>query len=99
MYDKYTKLTYFGGRDYDTETVRWTTKDPIGLNGGLNVYAYVNSVNYIDPEGRYLVVVAGCIAGGPLGAAGCAGPGAGLGLAFSDGTANASIDSAISSLL
>jgi len=53
IYDQHTKLTRFGARDYDAEISRWTTKDPIGLNGGLNVYGYVGGdpVNIIDPLG------------------------------------------------
>lgn len=40
---------------------RWTTKDPIGFNGGdTNLYAYVggNPMSYIDPEGTFLLPVA-----------------------------------------
>ena len=57
FYDQHTKLTRFGARDYDAYIGRWTTKDPIGLNGGLNVYRYVGSdpVNGIDPEGKEVV--------------------------------------------
>jgi len=57
LYDQHTKLTRFGARDYDAEIGRWTTKDPIGLNGGLNVYGYVGGdpVNGIDPEGKEVV--------------------------------------------
>ncbi len=57
LYDQHTKLTRFGARDYDAEIGRWTTKDPIGLNGGLNVYSYVGGdpVNGIDPEGKEVV--------------------------------------------
>jgi RHS repeat-associated protein len=53
LYDRDTRLVRFGARDYDAETGRWTAKDPIGLAGGLNTYAYVgnNPVNYIDPFG------------------------------------------------
>ncbi|MGK5092044.1 RHS repeat-associated core domain-containing protein [Deltaproteobacteria bacterium TL4] len=54
LYDDDTKLVRFGARDYDTEIGRWTTKDPIGFNGGdTNLYAYVGSdpINSIDPTG------------------------------------------------
>lgn len=41
LYDPDTGLVRFGARDYDAETGRWTTKDPIGFAGGLNLYGYV----------------------------------------------------------
>jgi RHS repeat-associated protein len=54
LYDKDTKLTKFGYRDYDSYTGRWTSKDPIDFNGGdTNLYNYVmgDPVNLVDPEG------------------------------------------------
>ncbi|MDR1555134.1 MAG: RHS repeat-associated core domain-containing protein, partial [Campylobacteraceae bacterium] len=54
LYDKDTKLTKFGYRDYDSYTGRWTTKDPIDFDGGdSNLYGYVlnDPVNFVDPEG------------------------------------------------
>lgn len=54
LYDRDTKLVRFGARDYDAETGRWTTKDPIGFrNNATNLYGYVLSdpLNSIDPIG------------------------------------------------
>lgn len=56
MYDTQTKLTRFGARDYDSETGRWTTKDPIGFGGGdTNLYGYTanDPVNFTDPLGLW----------------------------------------------
>jgi RHS repeat-associated protein len=54
LYDHDTKLTKFGYRDYDSQTGRWTTKDPIDFEGGSsNLYGYVlnDPVNLIDEDG------------------------------------------------
>ena len=54
IYDPDTTLVRFGLRDYDAETGRWTTIDPILFSGGqTNLYAYVNNdpVNQGDPRG------------------------------------------------
>lgn len=42
-------------RNYDPETGRWTSKDPILFDGGdVNLYGYVlgDPVNGVDPEGQ-----------------------------------------------
>ncbi len=52
-YDSETGLHYNWHRYYSPETGRYISADPIGLAGGMNLYAYVegNPVNLIDPEG------------------------------------------------
>ncbi len=40
-YDSETEFTYFGRRYYFAELGRWVTPDPIGFEGGPNLYAYV----------------------------------------------------------
>lgn len=55
LYDADTGLVRFGARDYDPALGRWTTKDPVGVEGGdTNLYAYVGNdpVNATDPTGR-----------------------------------------------
>ena len=49
-YDQETGLYYNYYRYYDPNTGRYITSDPIGLEGGLNTYAYVggNPLNSVD---------------------------------------------------
>jgi RHS repeat-associated protein len=53
LYDRHTGLVRFGARDYDPSTGRWTAKDPIRFDGGMNHYLYVSGdpTNAIDPSG------------------------------------------------
>lgn len=52
-YDYATQLYHFRARWYDTETGRWLSNDPIGISGGLNLYAFCanDPVNFVDPMG------------------------------------------------
>ena len=53
QFDPATSLHYNYYRDYDPATGRYVETDPIGLEGGMNVYAYVdgNPVNRVDLSG------------------------------------------------
>jgi RHS repeat-associated protein len=44
---------YFGYRFYDPATQRWLNRDPIGEEGGVNLYGYVGNdpIDLIDPFG------------------------------------------------
>jgi RHS repeat-associated protein len=47
-------LLLFGARDYEPASGRWTSRDPIGFDGGqTNLYAYIadDPVNGRDPDG------------------------------------------------
>ena len=46
-------LSYNGFRDYNSLTGRYSESDPIGLDGGINTYGYVNAnpMTNVDPFG------------------------------------------------
>jgi RHS repeat-associated protein len=50
--DRESGLFYNRHRYYDPQMGRYITQDPIGLNGGINLYGYVGNPNqWIDPLG------------------------------------------------
>ena len=53
MLDLETGLYYYGYRYYDPETGRWPSRDPIGEQGGTNLYGFVGNdgVNQLDVLG------------------------------------------------
>ncbi len=56
--DSETGLHYNLNRYYDPDCGRFISQDPIGLNGGLNLYAYApNPLGWIDPLGLALTGV------------------------------------------
>jgi len=49
-------LIYFGFRYYNSRTGRWASRDPIGEEGGANIYGFVENAptEWIDPLGLAL---------------------------------------------
>jgi len=89
-FDPETMLHYNYFRDYDAATGRYVQSDPIGLDGGINTYAYAagNPNRYSDPRGLNPAI--GCVAGAWAGPVGC-GVGATVGTAVAGGIALAAI--------
>ncbi len=56
-YDEESSLYYLYNRYYDPLTGRFISKDPIGLQGGLNEYSYVhnNPIKFTDPLGLFAI--------------------------------------------
>lgn len=87
-WDKETGLYYYRARYYDPMEGRFISKDPIGFNGGINLYNYVqnNPVNFIDPTGLVTaIILSGGTDGNPFGHIALATTGAGI---YSYGTAD-----------
>ena len=66
LYDPTSQLSYNYYRDYNPRTGRYIESDPIGLQGGINTYAYVNGnpLWWTDPRG--LAICTYSITGGRL---------------------------------
>jgi RHS repeat-associated protein len=56
-YDQETGLYYNYHRYYDPMTGRYVTPDPIGLEGGINLFTYVqnNPITFSDPSGEQVI--------------------------------------------
>ena len=56
-------IGYFEPCDYESASGRatWLTRDPIGEEGGLNLYGYVSNqpLNYTDPKGEWAEIAVG----------------------------------------
>ncbi|MBM4258007.1 MAG: hypothetical protein FJ147_19205 [Deltaproteobacteria bacterium] len=71
IYDRDNGLVRHGARDYDPETGRWTSTDPIKFRGkDLNLYGnvFTDPVNGLDLDGRSFLVGFALNAGFALGA-------------------------------
>jgi RHS repeat-associated protein len=53
QYDQGSRLYYMRARYYDPQLGRFLSEDPIGISGGINLYAYAGNdpVNHYDPSG------------------------------------------------
>jgi RHS repeat-associated protein len=53
-FDTETSLCYYRARYYDPNSGRFVSEDPIRIQGGINLYAYVRNdpVRLTDPDGR-----------------------------------------------
>jgi RHS repeat-associated protein len=61
----YGRVLYNYYRTYHPSTGRYLESDPIGLDGGLNTYAYVggNPLSYTDSTGGFNPVIADAFSG------------------------------------
>ena len=76
--DTTTAYSQNGFRDYYPALGRYLESDPIGLDGGINTFAYSqnNPVNFADPLGLYFAEIYGgygAVAGGSVAAVGSVG--------------------------
>ena len=57
--DEETDHLYYGYRYYSQSTGRWPNRDPMGENGGLNLYGFVgnNPMGFVDSLGLYEIDV------------------------------------------
>jgi RHS repeat-associated protein len=60
-YDADTDLHLTLHRAYSTDMRRWLSADPMGIDGGVNLYAYasLNPLAFVDPLGLWQVTIGG----------------------------------------
>lgn len=58
-FDEELHLVYYGHRYYDSELARWLSTDPEEFHDSMNLYQYLlnNPYSYVDPDGRFAVVL------------------------------------------
>jgi RHS repeat-associated protein len=63
-------LYFYRARYYSSTLQRFISEDPIGVKGGINLYAYADNspVTLRDPSGKNPLAIAGCLLGGAAGA-------------------------------
>ncbi|HEY2499110.1 MAG TPA: RHS repeat-associated core domain-containing protein [Candidatus Angelobacter sp.] len=63
-------LYFYRARYYSPALQRFISEDPIGVKGGINLYAYAdnNPVTLRDPNGKNPLAIAGCLIGAGAGA-------------------------------
>ena len=63
-YDPETGFYYYGYRFYSPDLMRWITRDPIGEEGGVNLYAMCgnNAVNHFDALGEARMITGALMA-------------------------------------
>ena len=60
---------YFGARMYDPETGIWFSVDPAGQDWNSYGYCGANPIIYVDPDGRFWIIIAAALVGAYLGGA------------------------------
>lgn len=60
-YNDKTGLSFYGYRFYSPVTGRWINRDPLGEQGGINLYGFVlnDPVNLVDPDGLWQLTIGG----------------------------------------
>lgn len=61
-----TGVYFYRARYFDPVLKRFVSEDPIGVDGGVNLYAYVdgNPISFVDPEGKLPILLPAIIVGG-----------------------------------